>query len=185
MNMLGGVDEFKQAHSNNYKKYNGNRNVQGVVVHIAEGTYEGTVSWFQNPNAKVSAHFVIAKDGRITQCVDINDVAYANGTSNNSGSAYYWGKSEHPLIRWYKNNANDYTVSIELEGKSTDPKAIEPQQAEALTKLVGDILATYGLPASHMHILGHRDIAPTRKATCPHPLFPMDALIREVAKVNG
>ena len=181
----GEYDVFELAHTNNYKKHNGKRAVKGVVVHVAEGTYDGTVSWFKNPNAKVSAHFVIAKDGRIAQCVELNDIAYANGTSGTPSSKYYWGLSEHPLIRHYKNNANDYTVSIELEGKSTDPEPVADKQWHSVIRVVRDVLQEYDLKASYIHILQHRDIAPTRKANCPHPLFPLDALIREVDLIMG
>ena len=35
-----------------------------------ENEFRGTLNWFSNPNASVSAHIVIAHDGRIAECVD-------------------------------------------------------------------------------------------------------------------
>lgn len=36
-----------------------------VVIHIMQGTMEGTISWFKNPTSEVSAHYLIGKDGRV------------------------------------------------------------------------------------------------------------------------
>lgn len=58
------------------------RSYRGLVVHIASGFYEGTISWQQNPAADVSSHFVVARDGRIAQCVDTADRAWTQRTGN-------------------------------------------------------------------------------------------------------
>jgi hypothetical protein len=55
---------------------------RGLVVHIASGYFEGTISWQQNPAADVSSHFVVARDGRIAQCVDTADRAWTQRTGN-------------------------------------------------------------------------------------------------------
>ena len=49
--------------------------VRGLVVHIADGTFAGTISWERNPASNVSSHFVAAKDGRLAQMVDTHDRA--------------------------------------------------------------------------------------------------------------
>jgi hypothetical protein len=60
----------------------GQTEVRGLVVHIAEGWYEGTMAWQMNPDAKVSSHFVVARDGRIAQMVDTADAAWAQRSGN-------------------------------------------------------------------------------------------------------
>lgn len=35
-----------------------------------ENEFQGTLNWFANPASQVSAHIVIAMDGRIAECVD-------------------------------------------------------------------------------------------------------------------
>jgi len=50
-----------------------------IVIHIAQGSYSGTISWFQNPRANVSAHYVVGRGGRIAQCVHNADVAWHAG----------------------------------------------------------------------------------------------------------
>ncbi|MEU8158052.1 peptidoglycan recognition family protein [Micromonospora sp. NPDC048986] len=57
---------------------------RGVIVHIAQGTYEGTISWQRNPSADVSSHFVVAKDGRIAQVVDTAERAWTQRDGNSS-----------------------------------------------------------------------------------------------------
>lgn len=54
----------------------------GVVIHIAEGYYEGTISWQKNPDANVSSHFVVAKSGKIAQVVDTADAAWTQRDGN-------------------------------------------------------------------------------------------------------
>jgi len=58
------------------------REQRGVVVHIAEGSYEGTISWQKNPDAEVSSHFVVALDGAIAQVVDTDIAAWTQGSGN-------------------------------------------------------------------------------------------------------
>jgi hypothetical protein len=64
--------------------------VYGVVVHIAEGTYDGTISWQKIPTADVSSYFVNAKDGRRAQVVDTVDKAWTQVSGNS-----HWRGIEH------------------------------------------------------------------------------------------
>jgi hypothetical protein len=50
-----------------------------IVIHIAQGSYSGTISWFQNPRANVSAHYVVGRRGGIAQCVHNADIAWHAG----------------------------------------------------------------------------------------------------------
>lgn len=69
--------------------------VRLFVVHIAQGLNQsGTDAWFNNPEAKVSAHFSISRTGVVHQYVKLDWVAWAQ--------EYY----------------NDVAISIEHEGDS-------------------------------------------------------------------
>lgn len=59
-------------------------NVRGVVCHIAEGYFLGTISWQKNPSADVSSHFIVDKDGTIVQMVDSSDRAWTQGAGNST-----------------------------------------------------------------------------------------------------
>src|SRR5207244_2802147 len=51
-----------------------------IVIHKTEGaTAAGAVSWFQNPAAHASAHFVVDKNGDIYESVKPEDVAWHAG----------------------------------------------------------------------------------------------------------
>lgn len=93
----------------------------GLVIHIAEGSYFGTIAWQRNPSADVSSHFIVAKDGRISQMVD---------TSTRS---------------WCQAAGNSTWLSVENEGfhGDTPPAA----QIEALAQIYAWCMTTHGIAA--------------------------------------
>ena len=100
---------------------------------------------------RVSAHFFIERDGQISQFVSCLQRAWHAGVSSFAG----------------RDNCNDFSLGIELEG--TDDLPYSEAQYDALVSLVQQLLATY--PAlSVERICGHSDIAPGRK-TDPGPAF--------------
>jgi hypothetical protein len=64
------------------KTTGGQTEVRGLVVHIADGWYEGTISWQLNPKSDVSSHFIVARDGSIAQMVDTADAAWTQRSGN-------------------------------------------------------------------------------------------------------
>ena len=100
---------------------------------------------------RVSAHFLIECDGAITQFVSCLDRAWHAGVSLFEG----------------RENCNDFSVGIELEG--TDDQPFADAQYTALIALTQLLLRRF--PALGVHrICGHSDIAPGRK-TDPGPCF--------------
>jgi hypothetical protein len=53
--------------------------VRKIIVHVAEGSYSGTISWFENCAAQGSAHYVVSSKGRMAQCVRGEDIAWHAG----------------------------------------------------------------------------------------------------------
>lgn len=98
--------------------------------------------------AKVSAHFLIRRDGELIQFVPCNKRAWHAGVSQ-------WQQRER---------CNDFSVGIELEG--CDFETFEAAQYATLNKLIASLKETYPI----QHIVGHSDIAPGRK-TDPGPFF--------------
>lgn len=67
----------------NYTQGRNGATITGVTIHYTQGTYAGTLAWFQNCNANASAHYVIrSSDGQITQMVHESDKAWHVGTAN-------------------------------------------------------------------------------------------------------
>jgi len=56
---------------------------RGLVVHIAEGYYEGTIAWQQCDNA-VSSHFIVDRDGTCAQMVDTDQQAWTQRVGNHA-----------------------------------------------------------------------------------------------------
>ncbi|VXB43643.1 N-acetyl-anhydromuranmyl-L-alanine amidase [Pseudomonas sp. 8AS] len=100
---------------------------------------------------QVSAHFLIERDGGVTQFVSCNERAWHAGVSSFEG----------------REGCNDFSLGIELEG--TDDTPFSEAQYAALIGLTRQLLQAY--PAlSVARICGHSDIAPGRK-TDPGPYF--------------
>jgi len=104
---------------------------------------------------RVSAHFLIRRDGELVQFVGCNERAWHAGNSS-------WRGRSH---------CNDYSIGIELEG--TDDAAYAPAQYTMLGRLIRALRRAYPIEA----IVGHSDIAPGRK-TDPGPAFDWKRLNR-------
>ncbi|WP_322005932.1 1,6-anhydro-N-acetylmuramyl-L-alanine amidase AmpD [Paraburkholderia tropica] len=105
---------------------------------------------------RVSAHFVIHRNGTLEQFVSCDERAWHAGLSS------FFGRER----------CNDFSIGIELEGSDTQP--FEPAQYATLAPLVRAIAARYPIDA----LAGHSDIAPGRK-TDPGPHFDWARLQRE------
>ena len=103
---------------------------------------------------KVSAHFLIKRTGVIIQFVSICDRAW------HAGSSRFLGKE----------NCNNYSIGIELEG--TDLEPFTEYQYCMLNKLIESISSFF---PSVRHLTGHSFIAPGRK-TDPGPFFKWDEI---------
>ena len=105
---------------------------------------------------KVSAHFLIERDGQIIQFVSCLQRAWHAGQSLFEG----------------RENCNDFSLGIELEG--TDELPFSDAQYQALIGLTRCLQRAY--PAITLaRIRGHSDIAPGRK-TDPGPAFDWNRL---------
>lgn len=93
---------------------------------------------------KVSAHLLIRRDGQILQFVPFNKRAWHAGVSEYDG----------------RNNCNDFSIGIELEG--ADDIDYEPAQYQVLAEVTDALLDHYPNMAAN-RIAGHCDIAPKRK----------------------
>lgn len=100
---------------------------RGLVVHIAEGYFQGTINWQLNPVNDVSSHFVVGDgekgqgyDGQIAQVVDTFDAA------------------------WTQRAGNGHWLSVECAGFT--PNRLTPAQAEAVAQLFANGVRLHGWP---------------------------------------
>jgi len=100
---------------------------------------------------RVSAHFLIARDGRLTQYVSTHERAWHAGVSAWRG----------------RTACNDFSIGVELEGGEDEPFA--EQQYTTLAVLLAALKRASPL-LDPGRLVGHSDIAPGRK-TDPGPHF--------------
>jgi len=163
-----------------------------IVCHITEGSASSAINWFANPASEVSAHFVVSKTGEVTQCVPIEETAWANPTRTDPSANSYYGKSEIKAIRERKTSANYYSVSIEHEGiYSQTGGALAPAQLKASIELIQhirkEVKRIYGItiPIDREHIIGHYQTNKVDKINCPGRKFQWDEIIAGVKKLDG
>ena len=154
--------EAQQIESPNYNERPAGQQPELLVIHsisLPPGEYGGPAieqlftnclpadghPYFQGIHQlRVSSHLLIRRDGALVQFVPFDRRAWHAGQS-----------------RWQgRENCNDFSIGIELEG--TDDSAFESVQYQVLADTIRALMAAYpGL--SHERITGHSDIAPGRK----------------------
>jgi N-acetylmuramoyl-L-alanine amidase CwlA len=118
-----------------------------VVIHTTQGSYAGTISWFQNPASNVSAHYVIrSSDGQLTQMVREKDIAFHAGN-------------------W---TYNTQSIGIEHEGFVNNPSWYTDAMYRASAALTRNICLKYGIPMTRSRIIAHSEV-PGATHTDPGP----------------
>ena len=133
-----------------------------IVLHYTGmESAEAAVARLCDPEAKVSAHYVVDEDGRVLRLVD------------EAKRAWHAGKSHWREI----DDVNSASIGIEIvnPGHELGYRAFPAPQIEALIPLVADIKQRHGITRGN--VVGHSDIAPTRKQD-PGELFPWGQLAR-------
>ncbi len=126
-----------------------------IIHHTTNDTAAQAIATLTNPARAVSAHYLIARDGRIIYLVDELKRAWHAGDS-------YWGGNR---------DLNSSSIGIELDNTGAEPFA--EAQISALIALLADLQLRWNIPAAN--VLGHGDVAPGRK-TDPSVLFPWSRL---------
>jgi AmpD protein len=112
-----------------------------------ERLFTNRLDWTAHPyyesirGLTVSAHFVIRRSGEVLQFVSCDRRAWHAGVSQWRG----------------RDNCNDYSIGIELEG--LEGERFEPAQYEQLARLLRALGKRYTIGA----VVGHEHVAPTRK----------------------
>lgn len=177
--MTGTILEARQVGSQNYDERPPGCLPELIVIHgisLPPGEYGGP--WidklFTNclpcdahpyftdiADIKVSAHFLVRRDGELVQYVPVDRRAW------HAGDSCYDGRE----------CCNDFSIGIELEGADTEP--YESAQYACLAKLIATLKCEVK-SLTQAAIVGHSDIAPGRK-TDPGEAFEW----RELQKLLG
>lgn len=165
----GWLSEANRCPSPNYNQRPEGEVPSLLVIHnisLPPGRYGGGYieAFFQNrldisvdpyfeeiADMQVSAHFLIDRAGLVTQFVSCLDRAW------HAGASHFCGRE----------NCNDFSIGIELEGQ--DAEAYTTEQYQSLSDVTHAIIEAY--PDINVEqVVGHCDIAPERK-TDPGPAF--------------
>ena len=137
------ADRYVAASPSNYDRgYRSPTLIRYVVIHTIEGSYWGAISWFQNPKARVSAHYVVGRGGASTQMVPLTRSAWHAGNG------------------WM----NRRSVGIEHEGYAHVPWTIPDADYRASARIAAAVLRSRLLPIDRRHVIGHDEV--------PHPWRP-------------
>ena len=138
------------------------RDVDMVVLHYTGmKTARAALERLCDPQAEVSAHYLVDEDGRVWRLVDENRRAW------HAGRACWAGDRE----------INDRSIGIELvnPGHEFGYRTFPEPQMLALETLLTEIVTRHRI--SPARIVGHSDIAPSRKSD-PGELFDWRRLAR-------
>src|SRR5688572_14937774 len=155
--------EWVPAYSGNYQVASrGVGDINSIIVHDTEGSYAGTLSWFKNPDANVSAHYVIrSSDGHIAQMVDEKNIA------------------------WHIACFNTNSIGLEHEGYASKPEQwfTEAMYAES-AKLAAYLADKYMIKKEHGPIQGHGEAPDCSTHTDPGPGWKWDHYI-DLVRTGG
>ena len=138
-----------------YQKY--------IVLHDTEGdsNARNTIDWWESNGNLVASHFVVDKDGTITQCVDLDRIAHHAGFGDAGKNARFGVEDESrddklgtvPIGSSHPDyGMNSYSIGIEMVhvgGSGDYPEA----QLEAVDGLIEYIDAYYGFQST---IIDHK-----------------------------
>ncbi|HEX9987798.1 MAG TPA: N-acetylmuramoyl-L-alanine amidase [Chloroflexia bacterium] len=164
----------------------GNLQAKYLIMHYTAGASAAeSIGWLTNPDAKASAHLVIARSGAITQLVPFDKVAWHAGRSRWEGlvdmnehsigieldNAGALDKSGDHWRAWFGGN---YSQGDVLEAAHKHGGLVRgwhtftPVQIDVALEVAMVLKAQYNL----RDVVGHDDISPGRKID-PGPAFPM------------
>ncbi|MET9044625.1 N-acetylmuramoyl-L-alanine amidase [Streptomyces sp. NPDC004362] len=120
--------------------------IDRVIIHVTQGGYRSAVRAFQNAGHGAAAHYIVRRDGGVTQMIRELDVAFHAG-----------------------NRAfNERSVGIEHEGFVEDASSFTDAMYEASARLTAAICGRYGMAVDREHVIGHVQV-PGTDHTDPGP----------------
>jgi N-acetylmuramoyl-L-alanine amidase len=122
-----------------------------VLHHTGDSTLDEALSTLTDPDRKVSAHYLIERDGQVVRLVEEQE------------------RSWHAGLSWWGGNTDINSSSIGIELDNDGFESFADAQIDALLLLLADILQRHNIPGAN--VVGHADIAPGRKVD-PSARFP-------------
>jgi N-acetylmuramoyl-L-alanine amidase len=153
-------DDFIEAPSPNFDERD--QPVSMVVLHYT-GMKDGpsAIARLRDPEARVSAHYVLAENGEVLRLVAEDKRAWHAGRS--------WWRGVQEV------NACSVGIEIVNPGHEHGYRPFTEEQMDALVLLLAGIVRRHDVPPAN--VVGHSDVAPARKQD-PGELFDWGRLAR-------
>ncbi|WPU94422.1 N-acetylmuramoyl-L-alanine amidase [Mucilaginibacter sabulilitoris] len=130
-----------------------------VIIHFtAQDSIQQTLKTFTLVRPQVSAHYVVAKDGKVFHMLNDYLRAWHAGISR-------WGSIT---------DMNSCSIGIEIDNNGNE--SFNDVQVKSLLALLAQLKKVYNIPTGNF--IGHQDIAPLRKPD-PGPFFPWKLLAQK------
>ncbi len=112
--------------------------INRIVIHVAQGSYSGTLDWFRHAsNDSASAHYTVsARGGYVGQSVREDDIAWHAG--------------------WW--DTNKESIGIEHAGYVGDPSYFKDEMYRPSARLTAYLCKKYGIPIDRQHIWSHAQV---------------------------
>ncbi len=167
--------------------------IDAVVLHYtATGSLEETIDLFQREGKRASAHYVIGKDGRLIQMVDVEKKAWHAGQSEFQGRSdvndfsigielVNWGllkERDGVFFAWPGDYGTEYRGQSPVYAGGEWWDSFTGMQYRVLTELIREIRVRYPSVTSD-RIVGHQSIAlPRGRKIDPGLAFDLERVIR-------
>lgn len=139
-----------------------------IVIHADAGTSDdGTVSWIQNPESKVSYHYLVGRRGQVYRFVADEDKAW------HAGKSEWGGASVHGSL-------NPVSIGVCIANNGKEPYG--PIQYRLAGKLVAHLMRKYSVGLHDVR--GHYEVSPDRK-TDPYDHWDWRTFYGEVGMHAG
>jgi N-acetyl-anhydromuramyl-L-alanine amidase AmpD len=135
--------------------------IDRVIIHVTQGSYRSAVKAFQDPAHGAAAHYIVGKDGHVTQMIRELDVAF------HAGNREY----------------NERSVGIEHEGFVEKASSFTDAMYEASARLTAAICGRYGIAVDREHVIGHVEV-PGTDHTDPGPHWDWERYMRLTRKAT-
>ncbi|MET8645312.1 N-acetylmuramoyl-L-alanine amidase [Streptomyces sp. NPDC004074] len=135
--------------------------IDRVIIHVTQGGYRSAVRAFQDAGHGAAAHYIVRRDGGVTQMIRELDVAF------HAGNRAY----------------NERSVGIEHEGFVENASSFTDAMYEASARLTAAICGRYGMAVDREHIIGHVEV-PGTDHTDPGPHWDWGRYMRLVRRAR-
>lgn len=155
---------YAVKHSPNFNARPAGTRIRLIVLHADAGASEaGTISWLLSKQSKASYHYLVGRDGSVTQLVREEDRAWHAGVSEWAGVK----------------GCNDYSLGLSFANRMDGKEAYPESQVAAGVELVALLMTTHGITLDA--ITTHEQIArPMGRKQDPGALFPLASFITRV-----